>query len=104
MVVPSVWEEGFGVVALQGVACGCVVVASHTGGLPEAVGSCGLTFPMGDSAALADRLAELLTDDEKRLQLQAGASAHLARHQPRAVAEAYLTVLEHATHPQSGKV
>lgn len=37
MVVPSVWDEPFGIVALEGLACGCKVVVSNRGGLPEAV-------------------------------------------------------------------
>ena len=48
MIVPSIWEEPFGVVALEGIAAGCAVVASQGGGLPEAVGPCGILFPNGD--------------------------------------------------------
>ena len=33
MVVPSRTPEPFGVVALEGIACGCVVVGSEGGGL-----------------------------------------------------------------------
>ena len=28
LVVPSLWAEPFGIVALEGIACGCVVVGS----------------------------------------------------------------------------
>ena len=38
MVVPTRYGEGFGVAALEGIACGCVVVGSDCGGLPEAIG------------------------------------------------------------------
>ena len=96
MVVPSIVEEGFGIVALEGIACGCVVVAAETGGLPEAVGPCGLTFPKGDSLALTDRLAELLSDEPKITALRAQAPSHLLRHQPATVAEAYLAILNEA--------
>ena len=34
LVVPSRWAEPFGIVALEGIACGCVVVGSAEGGLP----------------------------------------------------------------------
>ena len=95
MVLPSFWE-GFPVVTLEGLACGCVLVASDVDGLPEAVGPCGFTFPKGDSTALADRLADVLTDEGKRREMRTHAAAHLARHQPRAVAEAYLAVIEAA--------
>ena len=53
MVIPSVWEEPFGIVALEGIACGCVVVAANVGGLPDAVGPCGLIFAKGDATDLA---------------------------------------------------
>ena len=41
MVIPSIWEEPFGIVALEGIASCDVVISSNRGGLPEAVGSCG---------------------------------------------------------------
>jgi glycosyltransferase involved in cell wall biosynthesis len=96
MVVPSIVEEGFGIVALEGIACGCVVVAAEAGGLPEAVGRCGVTFPKGNVTALADRLAELLGDEAKIATLRSHAPNHLSRHRPAAVAEAYLSVLQRA--------
>jgi glycogen synthase len=44
LIVPSVWQEPFGIVALEGIACGCVVVGSNGGGLKDAIGPCGVTF------------------------------------------------------------
>ena len=90
LVVPSRWAEPFGIVALEGIACGCVVVGSAGGGLPEAIGPCGVTFPNGDAAALAQRLAALLEDPARLEPLRAAAPAHLARHTADAVAAAYL--------------
>jgi glycosyltransferase involved in cell wall biosynthesis len=52
IVIPSRSDEPFGVVALEGIACGCVAVGSSGGGLPEAIGPCGVTFPNGDADAL----------------------------------------------------
>ena len=37
LIVPSRYAEPFGVVALEGIASGCVVVGSNRGGLPEAI-------------------------------------------------------------------
>ncbi len=93
MVIPSRWMEPFGIVALEGMACGLVPVVSSGGGLPEAVGPCGLSFPNGDSSALTDKLADVLSGQERRAELLVGAERHLARHSRRAVAEAYLDVL-----------
>jgi glycosyltransferase involved in cell wall biosynthesis len=96
MVVPSIWEEPFGVVALEGIAAGCVVAASQGGGLPEAVGPCGVLFPNGDLAALASALMKLLTDSSLRDRLMSGRSRHLERFQPEAVARRYLEVFASA--------
>lgn len=65
MIVPSVWEEPFGIVALEGLACGCHVVVANSGGLPEAVGQCGLVFERGNSNDLAVKLRYLLTHPER---------------------------------------
>lgn len=96
MVVPSIWEEPFGVVALEGIAAGCAVVASQGGGLPEAVGPCGILFPNGDVAALASALKELMTSPTLREQLNARRSRHLKNFQPEVVAKRYLEVFESA--------
>jgi glycosyltransferase involved in cell wall biosynthesis len=93
LVVPSLWAEPFGIVALEGIACGCVVVGSALGGLPEAIGPCGVTFPNGDAAALAAALDRLLRDPASAAPLLAAAPAHLARHTADAVGDAYLKVL-----------
>ena len=94
MVVPSVWAEPFGVVALEGLAAGCVVAASSGGGLPDAVGKCGRLFPNGDAKALAATLKELLTDAALRERLLAGRESQLAQFTPEAVAKRYLEVFE----------
>ncbi len=93
LVAPSRWAEPFGLIALEGIACGCVIVGSEKGGLPDAIGPCGITFPNGDAAALAEALARLLTEESLRTRCRAGADAHLARHDVQAVAAAYLEVL-----------
>ena len=33
-----------GIVALEGIACGCVPIGTAEGGLPEAIGPCGRSF------------------------------------------------------------
>lgn len=94
LVVPSLWKEPFGIVALEGIACGCVVVGSAGGGLAEAIGPCGVTFPNGDAAALAKAIAQLLSDSGERARLRRQGPAHLARFTPRQVAGIYLDAME----------
>ncbi|HVS62080.1 MAG TPA: glycosyltransferase family 4 protein [Thermoanaerobaculia bacterium] len=103
LVVPSRYEEPFGIVALEGIACGCVVVASEGGGLPEAIGPCGVTFPNGDVPALADRLQEVLGSPDLRARLRARAAEHLAEHSRGAIALRHLEILRStlSTHGRS---
>jgi len=96
LVVPSLWQEPFGIVALEGIACGCVVVGSAGGGLAEAIGPCGVTFPNGDAAALARTIARLLADPDERARLRQDAPLHLARFTPRHVAGIYLDEMKKA--------
>jgi glycogen synthase len=98
LVVPSLWAEPFGVVALEGLACGCIVIGSDRGGLPEAIGSWGLTFPNGDVAALADKIETALVDGSTASRLLEGVEQHLARHRPAFVAGRYLDILRRACH------
>ncbi len=94
--VPSRWREPFGIVALEGIACGCVAVVTADGGLPEAAGPCGVTAANGDPMAFADRLDQLLTDPTRIAALRAQAPAHLEHHRAAAIARRYLAVLEQA--------
>jgi len=96
LVVPSVWEEPFGVVVLEGLACGCVALVTRSGGLPDAAGNCGLVVPKDDPTALADGIAALLDDPAAQARMRAGVASHLARHTRERVAADYLQVLQDA--------
>lgn len=96
LVVPSLWQEPFGIVALEGIACGCVAVGSAGGGLSEAIGPCGVTFPNGNTSALAEAIARLLADPQERERLRQNSGAHLARFAPRQIAGVYLDAMEKA--------
>ena len=92
--IPSRWPEPFGVVALEGIACGCVPVGSEDGGLGEAIGNCGLTFDNGDIEQLTNRLQQLLSDFSLRERLRAAAPAHLDHFRGPVVARRYLEILQ----------
>jgi glycogen(starch) synthase len=94
MAVPSLWAEPFGIVALEGMACGCIVVGTNRGGLPEAIGQGGIVVPNGDSVAMGQAIKQLLQDDSLRTEYRSRAPAHLARHAQTRVARAYLDVLK----------
>jgi glycosyltransferase involved in cell wall biosynthesis len=64
--VPSVWAEPFGLVALEAMAAGCAVIASRIGGLADIVvdGDSGLLIPAGDALALQKAIQRLMQDHE----------------------------------------
>lgn len=70
-VVPSLWREPFGLVALEAMMAGKPVCASDTGGLRDIVvrGETGYLFPPGDSKMLAGYLEMLLDDAALRTTL-----------------------------------
>jgi glycosyltransferase involved in cell wall biosynthesis len=92
LVVPSRYDEPFGIVALEGIACGCVAVGTRGGGLPEAIGPCGITVPNGNPGALAQALEQLLLNPNERKRLLIRAPEHLARFHPATIAQTYLNL------------
>ena len=89
-VIPSRWKEPFGLVALEVIACGCVPVGSSDGGLSDAIGPCGATFPNGDPQALAGALLKLLKTPGLIADYRRYAEEHLRKHHPARVAQDYL--------------
>jgi glycosyltransferase involved in cell wall biosynthesis len=83
LVVPSIWEEAFGLVVLEARAAGAAVVVSDAGGLPELVrdGVDGLVAPAGDAQALRAALRRFVEDPGLAARMAAEAPA------PRTIAE-----------------
>lgn len=75
--VMSSCMEGLGSIVLDAFAANVPVAATAGGGIPELVrnGRTGLLVPVGDAAALADSILQLLADDNLRAQLSSSASA-----------------------------
>lgn len=78
LVFPSAYE-GFGLPAVEAMACGTPVIASDRSGLAEVVGEAGLRVAPGDTDALATRLAEVAGDDHLRERLSAAGIERAAR-------------------------
>ncbi len=72
--VPSL-TESFGLVALEAMACGTPVVGTRVGGLQTLIehGESGLIVPAGDYQALAEAIANVLSDHRLRTHLAHGA-------------------------------
>ncbi len=65
---PSLYE-GFGLPALEAMACGAPVLTSSTSSMPEVVGEAGLLVDPLDTDAIADGLRRLADDSELRSEL-----------------------------------
>lgn len=96
LLVPSVWDEPFGNVVLEGLACGCLPIASNSGGLPDAVGNAGVLFNRGDVNSLVCEINNLLNNPAQEAQLRKNAAGQLLAHRPHIVAQQYLSILTKA--------
>jgi glycosyltransferase involved in cell wall biosynthesis len=95
VVVPSTYQEPLGLVAIEAMAAGAIVVASAVGGLPESVidGVTGFLVEPADVAALAaviGRAIGVAGDPALAGTMRADALEEAKRHDVRAVAEASL--------------
>ncbi|UOE51887.1 glycosyltransferase family 4 protein [Mucilaginibacter sp. SMC90] len=93
MLIPSRWQEPFGIVALEGLACGCIPIVSDGGGLPDAVGKAGLVFKRGDLPDLVNTIKRLLNDKLLQKKLRHEADAHLKAHTSKVVARQYFDII-----------
>jgi glycosyltransferase involved in cell wall biosynthesis len=71
-IFPSHYKEGFGLVALEAMMSGCLVVSTAQGGAAEVTrdGETGLTFAPGDASAAAAAVEGLLFDNARAEHLR----------------------------------
>jgi glycogen(starch) synthase len=103
VVVPSRWQEAFGLVALETAWQARPAVVTRVGGLPEHVvdGETGLVVEPDDSAALARALTKLLGDTSLRARMGSAARARAAaRYGIARYADDYEQLYEHLTKPR----
>lgn len=92
MVVPSVVEP-FGITVLEGLASGCRMIVSDTGGLPEAAGGFARLFKNSDPEGLAAALTTTLKEDNIEPAWQ-DKQAHLSALTIEATATQFLEEIE----------
>ena len=71
---PSIFQEPFGLVNAEAMACATPVVGSKRGGIPEVLGDTGLLIDPEDIGGFADAMSRLLANPEYRAKL--GHAAH----------------------------
>jgi glycosyltransferase involved in cell wall biosynthesis len=69
LLLPSL-SEGFGLTALEAMACGTPVITSNTSSLPEVVGDAALLVDPLDTGALGNAIARLFSDDRLAKELR----------------------------------
>ncbi|MBO3461301.1 glycosyltransferase family 4 protein [Aetokthonos hydrillicola Thurmond2011] len=88
------YNESFGLVLTEAREAGCAIIASDVDGIPETLDNrqAGILVPPKDSHALADALAELLSDPSKLEKWRCEAAQNLERFSVARVTEETLNV------------
>ncbi|CAH2601229.1 Glycosyltransferase family 4 protein [Rhodovastum atsumiense] len=77
-VMPSRWQEPFGLAALEALACGAPLLCSMRGGLAEVARGAALPVDPDDPAELAGAMLALARDPDRRAALSAAGRARAA--------------------------
>ena len=78
-VVPSVYE-GFGLPAIEAMACGLPVIGTTGGALPEVIADAGILVPPADAEALATALAAFFADPQQAIKMGQAGLQRVRRH------------------------
>lgn len=93
-VVPSVWEEPMGGVALEMLAAGKNVIVSRNGGMSECVGNAGLTFENGNHEELSSRMLQLYEAPDLQQSLKTRALDQLRKFDPLMLTHQYIKLYQ----------
>jgi glycosyltransferase involved in cell wall biosynthesis len=65
----STWQEQFGYVLIESMACGKPVISTLSGSIPEVVSDAGLLVQSNDFKSLSDAIGNLVDDEKQRIDL-----------------------------------
>jgi glycosyltransferase involved in cell wall biosynthesis len=104
-VIPSRWEAGLSLVAMESMALGRSVVAADVAGMAEGLaGGCGAVVPVEDADALAQALIERLSDPERAGREGAAGRARVEeRYDVRVASQRMAEVYERVLSRRSGR-
>lgn len=93
-------SEGFGLTAIEGMARGCAVVASDTGGLPEVVkdGETGLLHQVEDVEDMTAKIQSLLESRMRIIQLSRNSVSYVSQFSFAKYATAFCNLYERIKH------
>ena len=66
IVIPSIWQEPFGLVAAEAMSNGICIIASKVGGIPEIIDNKGILIKNINHKKLLESLIDLIKDNKKR--------------------------------------
>jgi glycosyltransferase involved in cell wall biosynthesis len=99
LLVHASWEESFGIVVAEALACGLPVVATRVGGVPEVMadGEHGSLVEPGNPEAMAEAVRRLISDPALRERMGEQGAAHVRREfGEAAMTERYIDFCRHA--------
>jgi len=93
--IPSLFQEPFGMVNAEAMACATAVVAANRGGIPEAIGNAGRLVNPEDAEEFAGQLSELLNNEQARRDLgRTGYERCLRMFDWRVIAQNWINLLD----------
>lgn len=94
-VLPSLYE-GFGIPVVESMACGCPIVLSKHGSLPEIAGNAGIYFDSESEEDLREKVQNLITNEDLRAEYAKKGLKHVKRYDWNVAAEQCLQVYKNA--------
>ena len=97
MVIPSIWQEGAGLVTIEGMAAGLPLIITDSGGMVEYVNDeCAIKVPINDDLPrnLAAQIERLSGDAALRKEMGEAGKARAKRFNPKSFYDSYVRIVK----------